>query len=213
MNDVRAKPFKNLGYLIVDLTKDQLAPIQDEVNRIQADFNNPNNRPMNSRLAGNVEHEYVLVDSRMHIEHLVIQIAKTYDEAYNYFKDIDYCTTDTPLVMPEPWVNFQSKHDFNPPHFHSGVLSFVLWLKVPYKIEDEMKQTRSVYSNFNTPGHFIFSYTNVLGQIQQEKLPVDETWEGKLCMFPSSMVHSVMPFYTSDEYRISVAGNIKLYTG
>jgi len=28
-------------------------------------------------------------------------------------------------------------------------------------------------------------------------------------MFPSQLIHAVYPFYTSDEYRISVSGNIK----
>jgi len=35
------------------------------------------------------------------------------------------------------WVNFQKKYEFNPFHMHDGLYSFVLWHKVPYKIDDE----------------------------------------------------------------------------
>ena len=41
-------------------------------------------------------------------------------------------------------------------------------------------------------------------------LPVDKTWEGMMLMFPSKLHHSVYPFYTSDEKRISVSGNISI---
>jgi hypothetical protein len=29
-----------------------------------------------------------------------------------------------------------------------------------------------------------------------------------MAFFPASLYHSVNPFYTSDEYRISIAGNV-----
>ena len=41
-------------------------------------------------------------------------------------------------------------------------------------------------------------------------LDVDNEYEGKIMMFPSSLVHCVYPFYTSDDYRISLSGNIWL---
>ena len=43
-----------------------------------------------------------------------------------------------------------------------------------------------------------------------ETLPlfIDKTWEGTIVMFPSWLNHSVYPFYTSDDYRISISGNI-----
>jgi hypothetical protein len=39
-------------------------------------------------------------------------------------------------------------------------------------------------------------------------VPVDKTFEGKMLFFPATLSHSVNPFYTSDDYRISIAGNI-----
>jgi dolichol kinase len=37
---------------------------------------------------------------------------------------------------------------------------------------------------------------------------VDKSMEGTVTMFPSSMIHCVYPFRTSDGERISIAGNI-----
>lgn len=65
----------------------------------------------------------------------------------------------------------------------------------------------------NCPAHFQFTYTDTLGQINQELIPVDKTYDGVLCIFPSKLNHQVYPFYTSDEYRISVSGNICLDVG
>ena len=39
-------------------------------------------------------------------------------------------------------------------------------------------------------------------------LPIDKAWEGTMILFPSSLNHNVYPFYTSDDYRISISGNL-----
>jgi len=47
----------------------------------------------------------------------------------------------------------------------------------------------------------IKTYNNVL-------VEVDKSWEGTIIMFPAFLHHMVHPFYTSDEYRISISGNL-----
>ena len=42
---------------------------------------------------------------------------------------------------------------------------------------------------------------------------LDSQYENTICVFPSILNHAVFPFYTSDEYRISVSGNIYLKSG
>jgi hypothetical protein len=61
----------------------------------------------------------------------------------------------------------------------------------------------------NAVATFNFHYTDILGNITHYSLPVDKTWEKKLIVFSSDLNHSVNPFYTSNEYRISVAGNFE----
>ena len=114
------------------------------------------------------------------------------------------------MTLSGLWVNFQQKYEFNPSHNHDGVYSFVIWHKIPYLISDEIKNSPGKNANKVLAGHFEFNYTNSLGNIWQETLPVDKTWENTICIFPSEMIHSVYPFFTSDEYRITSSGNISL---
>ncbi|BCU96073.1 MAG: hypothetical protein CM15mV11_1480 [Caudoviricetes sp.] len=39
-------------------------------------------------------------------------------------------------------------------------------------------------------------------------IPLDKNYEWKMVLFPSRMYHGVNPFYTSDEYRVSISGNL-----
>ena len=106
------------------------------------------------------------------------------------------------------WVNIQKKYEFNPPHNHSGKYSFVLWVKVPYKFEDEMNLENCKNSNAPANSKFEFIFLDAFGEIVQQHYPVDESWEGVMLVFPANLKHSVYPFFTSDDTRISVAGNV-----
>ena len=57
---------------------------------------------------------------------------------------------------------------------------------------------------------FNFVNVNPNGKIISTTAPVDKSFEGKMFMFPATQSHLVYPFYTSNEYRITVSGNIKV---
>ena len=42
-------------------------------------------------------------------------------------------------------------------------------------------------------------------------IDVDKSFEGKMLVFPSKLQHLVYPFYTSDEHRITVSGNVNFW--
>ena len=113
----------------------------------------------------------------------------------------------------ECWVNFQEKYEYNPLHNHSGVFSYVIWYQLPFYLEDELQNGVGSYmgkvnrDNFN--GKFYFYYPS--GEdIVAAPLSIDKKMEGYMAMFPSSLNHAVYPFYTSDNYRITISGNIYL---
>jgi len=88
-------------------------------------------------------------------------------------------------------------------------LSYVCWLKVPYTLEDELKQKHSEHSRTKEfSASFQFIYSSVLGKVVNEILNVENGWEGRVVMFPAELLHVVYPFYTSEGYRISIAGNL-----
>ena len=200
----------NLGYLEVDLSEEELQPIKQEITKIQKNFTK--NIEHNSSLAGNIEKEYLLLDSRAYLNNLVFSYLKEYDKITEFTQRIAMLTDDCPMIIDRPWVNFQKKYEFNPPHNHSGIASFVIWIQIPYNIQDEINTVQSKKSLNPSAGHFSFHYTNVLGEISHCKIAADKKMENKLLIFPARLTHSVYPFFTSDDYRISVSGNVKYFT-
>ena len=151
-----------------------------------------------TRLVGHISSSLTLPDQENKLSSLVLDVAS----------ELNYIYQPT-FKVQELWVNFQKKHEFNPFHSHSGALSFVLWIKIPYKYEDECN-TPNTQNLGNQPcsGAFSFYYTSVLGSVSHYDYLLDPSWEGTLLVFPAVLSHQVYPFYTSDEERISISGNI-----
>jgi hypothetical protein len=198
--------FPTLGFLLGELTDEQVKPIWEEVRGIQENFDTA--RKHNKNLAGHIKKEYTLDTSKKYLEELLSPLMYEYDLHYNYYKSINILSEKRHWGLGGAWVNFMEKHEFNPIHEHGGIMSFVIWLKVPYEIQDEIDNYPDVLGN--TAGKFNFHFVNPLGTVDTYPLPVDKSWENKLALFPARMLHSVNPFYTSDDYRISVSGNFEL---
>lgn len=212
MSKTTTEFFNNIGYLKHTFQEEELSFLREEVNDIKANFEAYNTDAFNEKLAGNIEHEYSLRKSLSKLEELLFPYMRIFDERFSYMQGIDNLTHNVPVVLDQGWVNFQKKTEFNPVHNHSGIISFVIYLDVPYDIEDEKRIISSVNSNSNVPGHFSFFYINTMGNIVSEQIPIDKKYRNVLLMFPAKMMHCVYPFYTSDEYRISVSGNFSLNT-
>lgn len=157
----------------------------------------------NSRLAGNIEKQYELKKSISILQPYLNEMCKSYTFHWNYYqKEEDFKLTHL-------WVNFQQKNEFNPIHHHNGIFSFVCWLKIPYTIEDELHTSHVKDTNSKAASTFQFIYPNILGQLTLETLYVDKDWSGRIILFPAHLSHCVYPFTTSDDYRISISGNIE----
>ena len=110
------------------------------------------------------------------------------------------------------WINYMKKHEFNPPHTHTGTFSIVMFIKIPFDIEDEEKVFPPTNTEriLNYNGTFGVTACNYFGQINDYRLHIDRTWEGTMLLFPANMRHSVHPFYSSDEERITMSSNYVL---
>tara|TARA_R100001015_G_C4574163_1_gene131711 strand:+ start:366 stop:956 length:591 start_codon:yes stop_codon:yes gene_type:complete len=167
--------------------------------------------PANMDLAGNIKSEYLIPEGKEHIFPLIFALIDKHKEKYpQYFKSI--CgyknRKEVDLSLHSLWVNFQKKYEFNPVHIHEGLFSFVFWHKIPYKMEDEIARYPNMKPDQVKAGHFSFFLTNEMGRIQSVDLPVDNSWEGKLALFPADLNHAVYPFFTSDDVRITISGNV-----
>jgi hypothetical protein len=80
-------------------------------------------------------------------------------------------------------------------------------------MEDELKASPGALANPNLAGHFAFHFTDTLGDIRTYSIPADKTQENSILLFPARMKHSVFPFYSSDDYRITVSGNFAIKKG
>tara|TARA_R100000908_G_scaffold25678_1_gene11787 strand:+ start:73 stop:711 length:639 start_codon:yes stop_codon:yes gene_type:complete len=125
-----------------------------------------------------------------------------------------------PYKLTSWWVSYQKKNEFFSYHHHSGIYSFVIWMKIPYSYRDQNiiskladKVSGVSPKNSNTrSGCFEFNYPDILGNTTRSEYKLDKNWEGNMVFFPSRLPHAVYPFYNSDEDRISVAGNITFDT-
>ena len=200
--------FPNIGIIKTKLSTNDLEPVWKEVNDILDD--NKEKIKFNKNLAGHIKKEFALPNIKDYLNTLLMPYVIDYEKAFGFIsKQGSINNGGLQIKLDMPWVNIQEKYEFNPAHNHSGVVSFVIWLKVPYKFEDELTHSPGKDSITPLSGKFIFHYTDILGNILHEPIPIDEDFENVMLMFPASLNHSVYPFYSSDESRISLAGNFR----
>jgi hypothetical protein len=200
--------FPNLGFLLKRMPYDLFKKIKIEVKNIEKDFTKHQN--VSHRLSGNIQNEYNLIDCKQELQNYVIGLINEYDSQFQYIGTVDPLNGNVPLTMDMIWVNFQKKYEFNPNHNHSGIMSFVIWVEIPYDLTEELETSPGKNSIENMAGKFQFSYSDILGRMKSHQFSIDKSYEGMICLFPSKLTHCVYPFYTSDNHRISVSGNILL---
>ena len=203
---VKFGSFANFGFVRDQVPEDLFSDLKSEIADI--DIQTADNR-YNRNLAGNIESEFLLGKNKDRLEKYVLSLCEQYRNTWNMQHTIKDLGNDN-LSLQSYWVNFQKKNEFNPMHTHDGLYSFAIWIKIPYTISQELNTASSKLSNMPRPGMFSFIYTNIFGEIREAEFPVDSSYEGTIFLFPSCLPHTVYPFSTSDEYRISISGNVKI---
>ena len=165
----------------------------------------------NNTLVGHIKEEYYIKSSPKKFLKFLVQCASS--EVFNkQLAKVTCVSENRPLYLHSLWVNYMKKHEFNPPHNHSGILSFIIFVKIPYDLKEEEK--KFVMGNkknlLSHTSKLAFLNTGPDGSILIDCLNIDKSFEGKMLMFPSAQMHEVFPFYTSNNYRITVSGNLRL---
>jgi hypothetical protein len=151
-------------------------------------------------LAGHIKKE-VKLDAVKHKKHFDKMFA-IYNHALGPWLGKEEKNT---FLVTDLWCNFQKANEFNPPHDHSGTLSFVIYLKVPELMQKECAEHQKVKTSAG-PGciSFFLADSDKKNSITQNSfLPVT----GDCFIFPAWLKHWVYPF-KSDCTRISVSGNV-----
>jgi len=159
-------------------------------------------------LAGRIKNEYLYEDPRDWFVPLFEE------HVFNYLRTTPYGLTRENLDRLDVvrwdlyalWINYQKCKEYNPPHNHTGDLSFIIYPDIPDVIREERG-----HDNVN-PGNVVFEYgdrhfsnflsfNNIITNIQP--------YTGLILIFPAWLSHHVYAF-ESDVERVSVSGNIKL---
>ena len=151
------------------------------------------------KLAGHMKEEYKLSPTRFteHFKHYL----EAYTIGYNQWRGNAGMKPDASLLSL--WINYMKAGDFNPPHDHSGDLSFIIFPEVPAEITKEcndfegtMRGPGGVSWIYGDGGRMCISAVHVLPKTND------------IFIFPASVKHYVFPF-KSAVTRISVSGNIR----
>jgi len=200
----------NCGFVLDDLNPFLIKRIQAVTAQFKENFKNT------ARIKSyNLDAE-LPDDLKTDIEKEARRLIIAHESRYHYFNKMYNSITSIPadqveLELERIWVNIQRKTEFLPVHNHSGIYSFVLWTDIPYAMADEVAHSPNPTTEKNRAGLFQFVYTDTLGKIGLLTLPVDCKWQGKMCVFPSELNHQVYPFYSSDDVRVSIAGNFRIH--
>jgi hypothetical protein len=200
-----------ISYITSKLPDDIFLDLKNECEElIKNKFNEKNKPSHKNNLVGAIEHEY-LIDGNVAFIDLLKKLV------VGYHNILGKTVNEDQINILRPWANFQKNGEYNPIHNHSGVISYVIWIKIPYDSELENNHPSVKGSNrdenWNGPNFsFIVSdFTDPsYGGIKRHPINLNKNYEGMICMFPSWLYHEVTPFLTTDEYRISIAGNIDI---
>jgi len=202
---VTPKTPPQIGWLDIRLPKSVMERLQEYIEVARKDPT-----IYNAELVGNISKSLVLKDKddwffKNILASLIGEFCKTWPA---YTKEIAILTKPAPYCLDAFWVNFQKQHEFNPPHNHSGVFSFVVWVKIPTDWREQHALPISANSNDPRASDFQFQYTTIMGGIESYRYFLDKEAEGGMLLFPAKLNHTVYPFYNCDKERISISGNI-----
>jgi len=176
--------------------------IRDNFKKLLLDEAKKNKGDYRTKLAGQLDTEIGYSQESKDI--VAPELAKylgVYDQMFQKFQNKKYDIAPH-YALTALWINYQKKHEFNPPHDHDGALSFVIYLDIP---EALLKENKDYIGKSSGPGGIQFIYGEGDRQAITYMSEMPET--GDMFVFPAWLKHWVSPF-KSDVTRISVSGNV-----
>ena len=179
------------------------------INYLQNLINNKENlQNKNDKLAGHIKDERGLKATSRFSNYICEHLFNNPITNFQLNK-INFLNKNLPIFVDEMWINFQKKHEFNPLHIHSGIFSFIIFMKIPYNLIDEDKFFSNIKDVSIATSRLCFVVCKPDGGITDIKCNVDESYLHKMLIFPANYNHLVYPFFTSNEERITISGNIR----
>ena len=161
-----------------------------------------NKKSYNNQLAGEIENEWgiptsiVELDSfKNYIDDLSLKYLTSFASQCHYEKDkipphlARFAQRLQKAVLTSAWFNDQKDDEYNPIHNHTGILSGVLYLKIPeYLPSRKNKDTDGTISFVGNSSDTDIIMTNSTLTISPKV--------GDIFLFPALLKHQVYPFRT-----------------
>jgi len=151
------------------------------------------------RLAGNVNQE-IKIDDKFVQDSGWIRFLATHSKAWIENSILPKKELKN-FKLINSWIVSQFKNEYNPTHVHNGHISGVGYLKVPstfgsYTQENKKNNTNGNLQLIHGSKQFLSeSYYTICPEV------------GDFYFFPNYLMHTVFPFYDTDEERRSVSFN------
>jgi len=177
-----------------------------------------NKKSLNNQLAGEIEDEWTIPTSiveldsfKNYIDDLSLRYLTSFASQYHIENDeippylFKFAQCLEKSVLTHAWFNDQKDDEYNPIHNHTGILSGVLYLKIPeYLPSRKNKDTDGTISFVGNSSDTDIIMTNSTITISPKV--------GDIFLFPSLLKHQVYPFRTvsGKGIRRSLSFNIEL---
>ena len=196
----------NIGWLQIKLNDDEMKHLWNCCAEHKGDAK-PN-------LAGNIDNSQDIIDKdNWFWNNVLLGCMNSYAKDFGNIGDRYPTSIPHPYFLNSLWVNYQKETEFNPLHQHTNAIySFVIWLKIPTKYEDQKQLKIASNSNSEAISNFSINYLDILGNNRGYIYKMSPSMEGTMLFFPSQLQHQVFPFYNCKEERISISGNIAVDT-
>ena len=205
----QAVTLENYGYITEIVPPSLFKKLKEEADLAENDRyrKNGESKEFKSGLTGlGIPKHYEIVKNSEELKKFVLDLFfLEYNKVFPVMQEFKMLTHSTPVISTTAWVNIQEKNEFIPNHSHDGIASYVIWVKIPYDPIEEGRESNHIST-------FAFSYNTIIGSLRNRMLKVDKECEGVIMMFPARLQHCVYPFYTTDDRRISISGNIAFDT-
>ena len=161
-----------------------------------------------TNLAGHLKVEKAYNDEQR--KWFATEMAKTFNDyrlGHNTYHNLNSIVPNpkVKIKLDSLWINYMTKGDVNPPHTHTGDLSFVIYCQVPDNMTTDVDGINTKQSA--PPGSIIFKH----GEENRPRWTTNEIFftpqKGDCFIFPALMSHMVLPF-RCEGTRISVSGNL-----
>ena len=162
---------KSPGYLMAEVP----SPVVAELRKSMYELEKSSENDARDSLRGHLEEEWTLPLTK-EIKSFTRCLSYEYVNQFGFQPALGMAErmhdiNNSDVELKRLWVNYQKKYDFNPLHIHSGIFSFVIWVQIPYDLEEERK--RYPKTSGNETASFMFQYNTALGGLDTAYINVD----------------------------------------